>query len=137
MDGDLGQWVMQVVAAWNTRDIEHAARFYADDYHGVDVGLSKPQQGSRERIAVLRAYIRAFPDLHFTGEPVVQHNRVALFWTMHGTHQGPFMRIPPTGRQVNVRGVSLLTISDAKITHGLHIWDTAGLLRQLGLLPEL
>ena len=47
------------------------------------------------------------------------------------------MRIPPTGREVAVRGVSILTIADGKVTHGETIWDTAGLLRALGLLPEL
>ena len=56
---------------------------------------------------------------------------------MRGTHHGTLMRIPPTGRQVAMRGVSILTIAEGKVTHGETIWDTAGLLRALGLLPEL
>lgn len=44
---------------------------------------------------------------------------------------------PPTRREIRVRGVSILTVGDAGITHGLYVWDTAGLLRNIGLLPEL
>lgn len=47
------------------------------------------------------------------------------------------MRIPPTGRKVSVRGVSMLTVSEAGITHGLYVWDTAGLLRDIGPPPAL
>lgn len=137
MVNDLGPFIAGLLEAWNSHDIERVAPFYAPDYIGEDVGQARPQYGPDERCRVLASYVRAFPDLHFTGESIVQGNRVALSWTMTGTHQGTLMRIPPTGRRVSVRGVSLLTIEDGKITHGRNIWDTAGLLRALGLLPEL
>jgi hypothetical protein len=47
------------------------------------------------------------------------------------------MNIPPTGRNVEVLGTSVLTVGDGKIARGLYIWDVAGLLRSIGLLPEL
>ena len=47
------------------------------------------------------------------------------------------MHIPPTGRKIAVRGISVLTIENEKITSGLYVWDAAGLLRAIGLLPEL
>jgi predicted ester cyclase len=58
-------------------------------------------------------------------------------WNVRGTHQGTLMNIPPTGRQISVRGVSLLTIENAKVRRATYIWDVAGLLRAVGLLPEL
>ena len=36
-----------------------------------------------------------------------------------------------------MRGVSALTLRDGKVIRGLYIWDVAGLLRNIGLLPEL
>jgi hypothetical protein len=36
-----------------------------------------------------------------------------------------------------VRGVSLLTLESGKIKHAHYIWDVAGLLRAIGLLPDL
>jgi predicted ester cyclase len=56
---------------------------------------------------------------------------------MSGTQRGAFMGIPATGRFVEVRGVSILTIENGLIARGTNIWDTAGLLRALHLLPEL
>jgi hypothetical protein len=47
------------------------------------------------------------------------------------------MRIPPTGCDIAVRGISVLTVENGKVTRGLYIWDVAGLLRSIGLLPEL
>ena len=70
-------------------------------------------------------------------EIVIQGDRVALFWTAYGTHEGRLMNIPPTHRKIAVRGASLLTVENEKISHGLYVWDVAGLLRSIGLLPDL
>jgi len=137
MPEPIAQLVNDLLAAWNEHDLARAETFYAPDYLGIDVGQAAPQRGPRERCAVLATYMRAFPDLRFSGDILVEGNRAVLVWTMYGTHRGTFMRIPPTGRRVEVRGVSVLTIQDGKVQHGLNIWDTAGLLRGLGLLPEL
>lgn len=137
MPSQIAGLVAELLAAWNSHNIERMETFYAPDYVGEDVGQARPQHGPQERSRVLASYIRAFPDLHFTGETIVENNRAALAWTMTGTHRGTLMHIPPTGRRICVRGVSLLTIEDGRVTHGSTIWDTAGLLRALGLLPEL
>lgn len=47
------------------------------------------------------------------------------------------MNIPATGRSVKVRGVSMMTIAGGPIQRTWRVWDLAGLLRTLGLLPEL
>jgi hypothetical protein len=47
------------------------------------------------------------------------------------------MQIPSTGHAVVVRGMSLLVIEDSKIKRGQYIWDVAGFLRSVGLLPDL
>ncbi len=137
MSQSIAQLVSDLLDAWNAHDLARVEAFYAPDYVGIDVGQAEAQHGPRQRRAVLAAYIRAFPDVQFSGDILVQDNRAVLVWIMCGTHHGTFMRIPPTGRRVEVRGVSVLTIRDDKVQHGLTIWDTAGLLRGLGLLPEL
>jgi steroid delta-isomerase-like uncharacterized protein len=129
--------VYALLAAWNDHDLERAVTFYAPDYVGEDVAQLRPQVGPAGRVRVLESYIRAFPDLHFTGEVVIEGDRAVLIWTMSGTHRGTIMHIPPTGQRVEVRGVSVLDIEDGQFKRGLNIWDTAGLLRALRLLPEL
>jgi steroid delta-isomerase-like uncharacterized protein len=132
------QLVTQLLEAWNAHDVDRVADLHTPDYKGEDVGQARPRHGREGVRQAMVRYLRAFPDLHFTQEAtIVEDDQVALFWTARGTHRGKLMNIPPTCRPVQVRGVSLLTLQDGKIRHGLIIWDVAGLLRAIGLLPEL
>ena len=136
--GGIGQLVEDLLDAWNAHDIRRITTFYAPQYEGVDVGEAEPQRGPRAISQSVDRYLRAFPDLRFVGEDVVvQGDRAVVVWTAHGTHGGKLMHIPPTGRKIAVRGISVLTIENGKITRGLYVWDAAGLLRAIGLLPEL
>ena len=136
--GGIGQLVEDLLDAWNAHDIRRITTFYGPQYEGVDVGEAEPQRGPRAISQAVDRYLRAFPDLRFVGEDVVvQGDRAVVVWTAHGTHGGKLMHIPPTGRKIAVRGISVLTIENGKITRGLYVWDAAGLLRAIGLLPEL
>lgn len=137
MSAQTQQLVTELLEAWNAHDIERTMALYTLDFEGIDVARAHPQRGPTQVGQHLMRYIEAFPDLHFTGETIIQRNRVALIWVARGTHQGTLLRIPATGRRIEVRGVSVLTIRDGKISRGLYIWDVAGLLRAIGLLPEL
>jgi len=131
-------FVNELFAAWNSHDTEQAVRFYAANYVGDDVAQANPQHGTNGIRSLLALYLKALPDFHFTAEEsIVDGNRVAVIWNVRGTHQGTLMNIPPTGRQISVRGVSLLTIENEKVHRATYIWDVAGLLRAVGLLPEL
>jgi len=130
--------VRDLLEAWNAHNIGRIDAFYAPEYEGVDVGQAEPQRAQQSVSRYAERYLQAFPDLHFVEEDiVVQGNRAVLVWKAHGTHKGKIMNIPPTGRNVAVRGTSVLTVRDGKVACGLYIWDVAGLLRSIGLLPEL
>ena len=87
---------------------------------------------------MLATYLTAFPDLQFTNEStIIESNRAVMIWIADGTHLGRLMNIPPSGHKFQVRGVTVLTLENNKVTHALYIWDVAGLLRNIGLLPEL
>ena len=134
----IAQLVRNLLEAWNAHDVERIKTFYAPEYEGVDVGQAEPQHGSQGVSRLVKRYLQAFPDLYFVDDDVVvQGNQAVLVWTAHGTHGGELMRIPPTGRDITVRGTSVLTVENGKVTRGLYIWDVAGLLRSIGLLPEL
>jgi steroid delta-isomerase-like uncharacterized protein len=130
--------VRDLLEAWNTHDEERVKSFYAPAYEGVDVGQAEPQRGPQSVSRNVERYLRAFPDLRFVEEDIVaQDDRVVLVWKAYGTHKGKLMNIPPTGRNIAVRGISMLTVENGKIVRGLYVWDVAGLLRSIGLLPEL
>lgn len=138
MTADLATYADVINQAWNSHDIERVLSFYSYEYVGDDVGQASLLHGHESLRAMLEMHWKAFPDLKFrVTDKVIQDSRVAIVWVAEGTHQGPIMNIPPTGHKVEVRGVSIIDVEDGLVVHGQYIWDLAGMLRHMGLLPEL
>jgi steroid delta-isomerase-like uncharacterized protein len=138
MTTQIAGYAENINQAWNSHDIERVIRFYSPEYIGDDIGLSSPLRGRDGIRTKLHEYWTAFPDLRFEViSTLVDGNRLVIVWSGEGTHQGTIMRIPPTWHKVQVRGVSILDVQDGMVVHGQHIWDMAGMLRHMGLLPEL
>ncbi len=138
MTPDLATYAETINEAWNSHDIEKVIRFYSADYIGEDVGQASPLRGQAGMRTMLERHWKAFPDLRFKIiSTLVEGNRVAIVWIGEGTHQGTIMHIPPTGHLVEVRGVSIIEVVDGLVVRGQYIWDLAGMLRHMGLLPEL
>lgn len=103
--------------------VDHAA------LPGTPGGLA----GAKQTIAM---YLTAFPDLHFTVEDIIaEGDKVVARLTVHGTQQGAFMDIPPTGKKVASTAIDINRIVDGKsVEHWLQM-DSLGLLQQLGAVP--
>lgn len=138
MTVELSIYADWITDAWNSHDIERVLGFYFADYVGSDVGQAGPVMGHKDLRTVLESFWRAFPDLRFdVTHTLAQGCRVAIIWQAQGTHRGTFMKIPPTGREVVVSGVSIIEVQEGLVVRGQYIWDLAGMLRKMGLLPEL
>lgn len=130
--------VADLIKAWNDHDAKSVAEMHSADFTGVDVGEATPHQGRGGAWERTKRYLHAFPDLHIEAEETLfQGNQLAILWRVAGTHRGAFMNIPPTGRMITFRGVSLLWVKDRQIIRGVYMWDVAGLLREFRLLPDL
>jgi predicted ester cyclase len=78
----------------------------------------------------------AFPDQQWvTEEQLTDGDKVVSRFTFSGTHQGNFMGIPATGRQVAVKGVVIDRVVDGKWKDSRLLMDNLALLQQLGALP--
>ena len=138
MTSDLATYAEMINEAWNSHDIEKVLNFYSPEYIGDDVGQASLLRGHDGLRAMLENYWSAFPDLRFkVVSTLAQGNRLVIVWVGEGTHQGTIMNIPSTGHRVEVRGVSIIDVEDGLIVRGQYIWDLAGMLRHMGLLPEL
>ena len=138
MSADLATYASLIHAAWNSHDIERVLSFYAQECISDDVGRAARLRGREDLRALLTAYWKAFPDLQFSvTDMIVEDRRLAIAWMAQGTHQGTIMNIPPTGHKVQVRGMSMLDVKDGLVVRAQYIWDIAGMLRHMGLLPEL
>lgn len=54
---------------------------------------------------------------------------------LRGSHTGAFFGIPATGRPVTIAANVLMQVADGKVTTLWGMFDEAGLLRQIGVLP--
>ncbi|MEO8609720.1 MAG: ester cyclase [Chloroflexota bacterium] len=87
----------------------------------------------KEVITMLRT---AFPDLHFEIHDLLAEGDVVSFRsTMTGTHLGLFQGAPPTGKKIAVPHMHFVQMVDGKGVALWHLWDTAGLMGQLGVVP--
>ena len=78
----------------------------------------------------------AFPDLSASPETVVADDEsIAFAYTLTGTHNGPLLGIPPTGKKVKIRGLQISKFKDGKMVERWGSSDELGLLSQLGVGP--
>ncbi len=81
--------------------------------------------------------MNSFPDFNCTVEDqIAEGDKVVTRLTMRGTHLGPYRGMPPTGKKIEVGGVSIGRFADGKAVEGWLLTDTLGLLQQLGAIPK-
>jgi steroid delta-isomerase-like uncharacterized protein len=87
---------------------------------------------------LLQAYATAFPDFHIAIEDVIaEGNEVVARWTFTGTHAGPFLGVPATGKPIKVaNGIGIFQLAGDKVTEGHFAWNTYSVLQQIGALPS-
>ena len=80
---------------------------------------------------------RGFPDLISTIEDLIaEGDKVVGRWRSRATHQGEYMGIPPTGKEVKFTGTSVYRIEEGKIAESWNSEDQFGLMRQIGAVAE-
>ena len=101
--------------------------------HEAHPGGDRGPESMRALITMLRT---AFPDLHFAIEHLVaEGDTVAGRLTMSGTHEGPLMGMPPTGRSVRQNNMHFVRFRDGKAIEHWGVRDDLGMMQQLGVIP--
>jgi steroid delta-isomerase-like uncharacterized protein len=117
-------------------DLDVADAVFASDYVGHDPSLPQPIRGPAEFKRFVTMYRTAFPDLELTvDDQLADGDLVATRFTARGTHRGPLMGIPPTGRKVTVTGISIDRMVNGKSAESWTNYDVMGMMQQLGILP--
>jgi predicted ester cyclase len=116
----------------NQRNLAALGQFISPNAvnHTVPDGL--PQTPNQ----FLGLHLGAFPDLKITVEDLlVDGDKVVARVSYRGTHQGAFMGIPPTGKQVTGMGINIFRIVNGKLVEHWGLTDRISALRQLGIAP--
>jgi steroid delta-isomerase-like uncharacterized protein len=107
----------------------------ASDYHDHDPANEEDTRGVDAFRREIEMYRSGF-DFEFTVEDqLAEGDQVATRWSWRGTHTGEAMRIPATGNQVTITGITIHRFADGKIQEGWWNWDTLGMMQQIGAIP--
>ena len=102
-------------------------------FHG---GSGEDIRGIKDFKQLMNKFYSAFPDNHFTIDDIVaEGDKVAVRYTITGTHKGEWRGAPPTNKKVTVSVIQIDRIAGGKLVEAWERYDTLGAMRQLGLAP--
>jgi steroid delta-isomerase-like uncharacterized protein len=103
--------------------------------HQLRPGQGQGLDGFKQGLRVVRA---AFPDWESVVDELLgEGDMVAARWTAHGTHQGAFAGIPPTGRRIKMKEMGIFRVVSGKLVEYWGLADELALMQQLGVLPSM
>ena len=101
-------------------------------YHGP-AGEFKGPEGVKQMVQTFRV---AFPDGTFTiNDMIGEGDKIAVRYTLTGTHKGDYLGLPPTGKQINMEGSFFYKFENGKEVEALPFMDSLTMFQQLGISP--
>jgi steroid delta-isomerase-like uncharacterized protein len=113
--------------AINERDSSACERLLGEDF--VHNGEARGRAGQRQAVDY---FLAAFSDLRNEIELILaEDDLIAAHQGWRGTHDGEFLGVEATGREVEFTSTAVLRVSDGLIAQAWDEMDAAGLLAQL------
>jgi len=79
----------------------------------------------------------SFPDLRYDLDDVfAADDKVVVRFKFHGTHQGEYRGLAPTGRPVTYTGIGIWRLAAGKLAEHWSNIDLYGLMQQLGAITK-
>lgn len=120
-------------AAWNTHDPDKVAAAFTSDVVYEDAAFGEVAHGSAELKKMAAGFFAAVPDLKLELVSVTSCGKGgSAEWVFSGTDTGLYK----TGKKFSVRGASVFQLRGAKFSSNTDYYDSASLMRQVGVLPK-
>ena len=132
----------QGMAAWDSHDADRFVGLLADNFVWHDWTVPEPMRDKNSARAYFSGWVTAFPDMKTRQvSRVLSDDAVAVEIEFTGTNSGPMNmgghEIPPTNKSVVGRGSYMARIEGGKIVEFRSHPDVAGLMMQLGFMPQM
>jgi steroid delta-isomerase-like uncharacterized protein len=129
------------MAAWDNRAPEAFVDLFADDFVWRDLTVPEPMRSKEAARRYMQGWFTALPDMRTrTTNRVIGEDSIAAEVEFTGTNTGPLvmggMEIPATGKSVLGRGAYFARVKDGKVVEFSSHPDAAGMMMQLGLMPQ-
>ena len=121
---------------WSEGNLDVADELFAADSIGHAPGNSATRgpAGVKKLVGDWRVGV---PDMTLEiHAQVAEGSRVATRFTGRGTHLGPFLGVPPTGKEVSLSGIAITRVVSGKVVSDWGEFDVMGLLQQLGVIQR-
>ncbi|TRO64563.1 nuclear transport factor 2 family protein [Christiangramia sabulilitoris] len=122
------EFAQNYTAAWNSKDPQKMASFYAED--GVlIVNGGTPAIGRQQLAKTAESYMTAFPDMELVMDSlVIDSDTYRYYWTFKGTNTGP----GGNGNRVNFSGFEEWNLNeDGLVQRSIGTYDLDDYLRQV------
>ena len=120
-------------AAWNAHDADKVASLYTDDVVYEDVAFGMVAHGHDELQKMAAGFFAGVPDFKLEiVSKTSMGNHGSVEWVFSGTDVGLYK----TGKKFSVRGASIYELRGGKFSANRDYYDTASLMRQVGVLPK-
>ena len=118
---------------WNRSNFAVVDGLLARDYDGHSSTVIRGPEGAVAFIPQARV---AFPDFQFeVHDQIAEGDKVATRWKVVGTHEGSFQGVPPSGKRIEMTGITIFRLANGKLVDGWTNEDLLGLLQQIGAVP--
>jgi steroid delta-isomerase-like uncharacterized protein len=113
----------------NQVDRAAAAQLVAPDLVFHSPYTPEPTRDRDSFLGMLAAVHTALPDFNLVEHALIaEGDLVAGRWTVYGTHMGQLGPFAPTGKKLEISGLSIYRIADGKVVEGWVQDDTMALL---------
>jgi steroid delta-isomerase-like uncharacterized protein len=135
--GETEQVTRAFFEALNSMDKTDPLDFCSDDTRFEDTAFGVVVAGKQPYKGVFTKFFGSISGVKSEVKSVIASGDwAAAVWTFSGTQKGDFPGIPATGKSFSVRGVSIVQVKNGKMTSRIDYWDSATMLRQLGVIPS-
>jgi steroid delta-isomerase-like uncharacterized protein len=122
---------------WEQGNIDLVDEVLASNYVNHTPATPEQPTGPEGVKAVVSMFRSAMPDLRVVVEDMIaEGDKVAVRYTLEGTHEGELFGVPPTGQRLSIKSIAVERVSDGKIREHWRVTDSLGMMQQLGVVPE-
>lgn len=128
--------IATAVELLNAGDVDgYITTLYAPEaaFHGFPAAFPPDRDGIADFFRALRA---GMPDARIGAEDMlVDGDRVAVRFTLTGTHTGELFGVPATGEHVEAEGITIVQFSGSRVVERWNRLDDVTFLTQIGAMP--
>lgn len=129
---DVRQLIDRYFDAERSFDIDKCMTFFADDAVWEDVGIEHSFSGKDAIRQSWEDFFSAVSDCEMERTAfVVDENGYAFSWILRAKVIKPFGDFPISDHRIEIKGSSIGTVQDGKITWNCDYWNMASVARQL------